>query len=89
MAARSGEVNRPAMAALAERLRELGLERGRIGVCGLGLRDAHAAEGTIFHGTFLALQEALPDAEFVPRPTCCRRYDRSRARKRSMCCSAR
>ena len=50
---------------MGERLLELGLEHGRIGISGLGF-GTRTPEGTIFHGTFMALREALPDAEFVP-----------------------
>jgi Xaa-Pro aminopeptidase len=50
---------------MAERLLELGLQKGRIGVCGLGF-GTRTPEGTIFHGTYLALKEALPEAELVP-----------------------
>jgi Xaa-Pro aminopeptidase len=50
--------------AIAERLLELGVQKGRIGVCGLGF-GTRTPEGTIFHGTFMAMKEALPEAEFV------------------------
>lgn len=59
------EVNRRYGRGMAERLLELGLERGRIGISGLGF-GTRTPEGTIFHGTFTALHEALPDAEFIP-----------------------
>src|SRR5437764_14318426 len=36
-----------------------------IGVSGLGF-GTRTPEGTIFHGTYMALREALPDAEFIP-----------------------
>ena len=49
---------------IAERLRELGLERGRIGVSGLeGL--IRAPEGVVVWGLFERLRAALPAATFV------------------------
>lgn len=59
------EVTRRYGRGMAERLLELGLQRGRIGICGLGF-GTRTPEGLIFHGTYMALREALPDAEFVP-----------------------
>lgn len=59
------EVNRRYGRGMAERLLELGLQRGRIGVAGLGF-DTRTPEGTIAQGTLMALREALPDAEMVP-----------------------
>lgn len=59
------EANRRYGRVMGERLLELGLERGRIGICGLGF-GTRAPEGLIFHGTYVALREALPAAEFVP-----------------------
>jgi Xaa-Pro aminopeptidase len=50
---------------MGERLLDLGLEKGRIGVSGLGF-GTRTPEGSIFHGTYTALREALPEAEFVP-----------------------
>jgi Xaa-Pro aminopeptidase len=50
---------------MAERLLELKLENGRIGTSGLGF-GTRTPEGSIFHGTYVALREALPNAEFVP-----------------------
>ena len=50
---------------MGERLQELKLENGRIGICGLGF-GTRTPEGSIFHGTYTALREALPNAEFVP-----------------------
>ena len=49
---------------MAERLLELKLENGRIGICGLGF-GTRTPEGSIFHGTFTALRDALPNAELV------------------------
>ncbi|WP_185723346.1 M24 family metallopeptidase [Burkholderia cenocepacia] len=57
-------VNRQFGAAMGERLRELGLDGQRIGVSGLK-GGTRTPEGTIMHGTFRALTEALPGAEFV------------------------
>jgi Xaa-Pro aminopeptidase len=48
----------------AERLLELGLGRARIGICGLE-GGTRTPEGTIMRGTFRALAEALPHANFV------------------------
>ncbi len=46
-----------------ERIKELGLERGRIGVCGLsGL--LRAPEGTVVWGIYEKIQKALPNATF-------------------------
>lgn len=59
------EVNRRYGQGLAERLLELGLQKGRIGISGLGF-GTRTPEGTIFHGTYEALRGALPEAEFVP-----------------------
>src|SRR5439155_2773356 len=59
------EVNRRYGEGMAERLLELGLQKGRIGVSGLGF-GTRTPEGTIFHGTYEALREKLPNAEFVP-----------------------
>src|SRR5262249_49431096 len=47
-----------------ERLKELGLERGRIGLTGLS-SEVRAHEGTFVHGMFEGLREALPDAELT------------------------
>lgn len=49
---------------MAERLLELGLGKERIGICGLG-GGTRTPEGTIMQGTFAALKQALPNAEFV------------------------
>jgi Xaa-Pro aminopeptidase len=48
----------------AERLQELGLARARIGITGLE-GGTRTPEGTIMHGTWRALAEALPQAQFV------------------------
>jgi Xaa-Pro aminopeptidase len=49
---------------MAERLLELGLERGRIGVSGLK-GGTRTPEGTIINGTLQALTQVLPSATFV------------------------
>jgi Xaa-Pro aminopeptidase len=59
------EVNRRYGQGMADRLLEMGLQSGRIGVAGLGF-DTRTPEGTITYGTFMAMREALPDAEFLP-----------------------
>ena len=48
---------------MAERLLELGLGRERIGISGLS--GTRTPEGTIMHGTYAALEKALPQARFV------------------------
>jgi Xaa-Pro aminopeptidase len=58
------EVNRRYGRGMADRLLELGLQQGRIGIAGLGF-DTRTPEGTISHGAYLVLREALPDAELV------------------------
>jgi Xaa-Pro aminopeptidase len=47
-----------------ERLHELGVERGRIGIAGLA-NVARAREGLVIHGAYVALEAAFPHAEFV------------------------
>lgn len=47
-----------------ERLRELGVERGRIGVTGLGA-GTRTPMGTILHGFYTQLVAAFPSAELV------------------------
>ena len=48
---------------MAERLLELGLRKAKIGISGLS--GTRTPEGTIMHGTFKALTDALPGATFV------------------------
>lgn len=51
---------------MVERVRELGLEAGRIGIPGLGkIGGTRSAEGLILHGTWLQIREAFPGAEIV------------------------
>jgi Xaa-Pro aminopeptidase len=49
---------------MADRLKELGVTNERIGICGLG-GGTRTPEGTIMHGTFRALADAFPKADFV------------------------
>ncbi len=49
-----------------ERLRELNLERGRIGITGLGeVGGTRTPEGTIMYGFWKQIREAFPHAELV------------------------
>jgi Xaa-Pro aminopeptidase len=50
--------------AAVERLKELNVENGRIGITGLG-EDTRTPEGTILHGFWAALHDAFPNADFV------------------------
>jgi Xaa-Pro dipeptidase len=52
--------------AIVARLKELNLERGRIGITGLGdLEGTRTPEGTIFYGTWKQIREAFPQAELI------------------------
>jgi Xaa-Pro aminopeptidase len=52
--------------AIVERLKELDLERGHIGITGLGEVDGtRTPEGTIFYGTWKQIRSAFPNAELV------------------------
>ena len=52
--------------AIVERLKELNLERGRIGITGLGeVEGTRTPEGTIFYGTWRQIREAFPHAELI------------------------
>ena len=52
--------------AIVERLKELKLERGRIGITGLGeVEGTRTPEGTIFYGTWKQIREAFPRAQLV------------------------
>jgi len=52
--------------AIVERLKELNVERGRIGISGLGeIEGTRTPEGTIFYGTWKQIREAFPNAELV------------------------
>jgi Xaa-Pro aminopeptidase len=49
-----------------ERLRELNVERGRIGITGLGeVEGTRTPEGTIFYGTWKQIREAFPNASLI------------------------
>ncbi|HEX9453037.1 MAG TPA: M24 family metallopeptidase, partial [Candidatus Binatia bacterium] len=51
---------------IVERLKELKLERGRIGITGLGeVEGTRTPEGTIFYGTWKQIREGLPNAELI------------------------
>ena len=46
---------------IVERLKELNVERGRIGITGLGdVEGTRTPEGTIFYGTWKQIREAFP-----------------------------
>jgi Xaa-Pro aminopeptidase len=52
--------------AIVERLKELDVERGRIGVTGLGeVEGTRTPEGTIFYGTWKQIRGAFANAELV------------------------
>ncbi len=51
---------------IVERLKELNVERGRIGITGLGeVEGTRTPEGTILHGTWQRIRDAFPDAQLV------------------------
>ena len=51
---------------IVERLKELNVERSRIGITGLGeVEGTRTPEGTIFYGTWKQIREAFPNAELV------------------------
>ena len=51
---------------IVERLRELNVERGRIGITGLGeVEGTRTPEGIILYGTWKQIREAFPDAELL------------------------
>ena len=51
---------------IVERLKELNVDRGRIGITGLGeVEGTRTPEGTIFYGTWKQIREAFPRAELV------------------------
>ena len=52
--------------AIVERVKELSVERGRIGITGLGeVEGTRTPEGTIFYGTWKQIRAAFPKAELV------------------------
>ena len=60
------EARRNYGAKVVERLKELNIERGRIGIAGLGeVEGTRTPEGTILHGTYEKIREAFPLAELV------------------------
>ncbi len=60
------EARRNYGAKIVERLQELNIERGRIGITGLGeVAGTRTPEGTILHGTYEKIREAFPQAEIV------------------------
>jgi Xaa-Pro dipeptidase len=51
---------------IVERLKELNVERGRIGITGLGeVEGTRTPEGTILHGTWQKIRNAFPEAQLV------------------------
>ncbi|MGH7845977.1 MAG: M24 family metallopeptidase [Candidatus Binatia bacterium] len=51
---------------VVERLKELKVDRGRIGITGLGeVEGTRTPEGTILYGTWKQIREAFPQAELV------------------------
>jgi Xaa-Pro aminopeptidase len=51
---------------IVERLKELNVERGRIGITGLGeVEGTRTPEGTILYGTWKQIREAFPNAGLV------------------------
>ncbi len=51
---------------IVERLKELKMDRGRIGIAGLGeVEGTRTPEGTILYGTWKQIREAFPQAELV------------------------
>jgi Xaa-Pro dipeptidase len=56
--------------AIVERLKELNVERGRIGITGLGeVEGTRTPEGTIFYGTWKQIREAFPHADLIDATT--------------------
>ena len=74
--------------AIVERLKELNVERGRIGITGLGeVEGTRTPEGTIFYGTWKQIREAFPHAELVDATAILDevRYVKSAGRNRRAC----
>jgi Xaa-Pro aminopeptidase len=60
------EARRSYGAKIVERLKELKVERGRIGITGLGeVEGTRTPEGTILHGTWQRIRDAFSNAQFV------------------------
>jgi Xaa-Pro aminopeptidase len=51
---------------IVERLKELNVDRGRIGITGLGeVEGTRTPEGTLLYGTWKQIRQAFPEAELV------------------------
>jgi len=60
------EARRNYGAKIVERLKELAIDHGRIGITGLGeVEGTRTPEGTILHGTYEKIREAFSQAEIV------------------------
>jgi len=60
------EARRNYGAKIVERLKELNVERGTIGITGLGaVEGTRTPEGTILHGTWQKIRDAFPDARLL------------------------
>ena len=60
------EARRNYGAVIVERLKELNIDRGRIGISGLGeVEGPYTPEGTILHGTWVKIRQAFSNAELV------------------------
>ena len=73
---------------IVERLKELNVERGRIGITGLGeVEGTRTPEGTIFYGTWKQIREAFPHAQLVDATAILDevRYVKSDGRNRRAC----
>ncbi len=69
------DTNREYGEIIVERLRELGVERGRIGISGMGPGN-RTPEGTILYLQMKKLLETFPHATFVDYTSRCRRCAR-------------
>jgi Xaa-Pro aminopeptidase len=58
------DVNRHYGREIANRLQELKADGKRVGICGLS-GGTRTPEGTIFHGTYEAIRDAVPNSELV------------------------
>lgn len=60
------EARRNYGAKIVERLQELNVERGRIGITGLGeVEGTRTPEGTLLHGTWTRIRAAFPNARLI------------------------
>ena len=67
---------------IVQRLKELSVEHGRIGITGLGeVEGTRTPEGTIFYGTWKQIREAFPHAELVDATAMLTKSATSKARK--------